>query len=353
VKLLPEDIDSLLSRSRQANCATVFFSHPLQDDFTVLTQDLVKPVEYVPSFIFKPFVNNDVPEIIIHPTHKNEEVVKYLNSFPQGEFWEMTEIANVESTSFKEYSEAFIKYQDTIKSGSCSKAVLSTVVKHKVPDNFSYGNFILKLRKEYPGAFVYLFSAPFAGTWLGATPETLLKWEENEVRTMSLAGTRNYSPGSVFGAKEITEQEFVTSYIEQCFLEAFGSYNVAPLEELKYGNLVHLISRVSAHVPGTFNKELFLNLAANLHPTPAVGGTPKNRAMELISVTEGHPRFYYSGYLGTINHNSAGLYVNLRCMTIAQNNMFIFAGGGITKDSQLESEWRETRLKADTLLKFI
>jgi len=89
----------------------------------------------------------------------------------------------------------------------------------------------------------------------------------------------------------------------------------------------------------------------NLHPTPAVCGLPKDKSLELILQTEKHNREYYAGYCGPINYqNKTDLFVNLRCMKILEDQLALFVGGGLTKDSVPTKEWDETVLKAKTLL---
>jgi isochorismate synthase len=91
-----------------------------------------------------------------------------------------------------------------------------------------------------------------------------------------------------------------------------------------------------------------------LHPTPAVCGLPKLKALDLIKDVETHDREYYAGYWGPLEANGDfALYVNLRSMKIAENQLSLFVGGGIIADSLPQKEWEETQLKAQTLLSVI
>src|SRR5690606_31528760 len=93
-----------------------------------------------------------------------------------------------------------------------------------------------------------------------------------------------------------------------------------------------------------------------LHPTPAVCGMPKEIARDFLIQKEGYDRKYYAGYLGELNCNveqntndESDLYVNLRCMEIEENNINIYVGCGVTKDSNPESEFIETVNKSSTM----
>ena len=88
-----------------------------------------------------------------------------------------------------------------------------------------------------------------------------------------------------------------------------------------------------------------------LHPTPAVCGSPKDEAMNLIRKLEEKDREYYCGIVGPARiRGSTNLFVNLRCMRVFEDKIRLHAGGGITKDSDPEAEWMETENKCQTML---
>ena len=103
---------------------------------------------------------------------------------------------------------------------------------------------------------------------------------------------------------------------------------------------------------GSANGRLAEILSA-LHPTPAVGGYPKELAMEWIRRVEPHERRYYGGYLGPMFGEHVRLFVNLRCMEVDDSRLRLYVGGGLTDKSDPESEWKETEAKAQTLLSII
>jgi isochorismate synthase len=85
-----------------------------------------------------------------------------------------------------------------------------------------------------------------------------------------------------------------------------------------------------------------------------VAGVPRPISIEFIKKNEGYNRSFYTGFIGEINRNSeTELYVNLRCMQLNNGMAKLFVGGGITKDSVPEREWRETVEKTAVLGKFI
>ena len=93
-----------------------------------------------------------------------------------------------------------------------------------------------------------------------------------------------------------------------------------------------------------------------MHPTPAVCGFPKGKARDFILKNENYNRKYYAGFLGELNFCfesnqtlMSDLFVNLRCMEIIKDNAEIYVGCGITKDSNPEKEYIETKNKSVTM----
>ena len=209
-----------------------------------------------------------------------------------------------------------------------------------------------KLLQLYPNAFVYVWFHPQIGLWFGATPETLLKVEENNFTTMSLAGTQVFKNDKkvIWSFKEIEEQQIVTEYIINK-LSSFSTHiKQLETETIKAGSLVHLRTEIK----GELLQEGLFSLVNLLHPTPAVCGFPKEKAKQFILENENYNRRYYTGFLGELNINSnkdSHLFVNLRCMEIKNSKAEIYVGGGITKESSPKKEWEETVAKSNIMLK--
>lgn len=97
------------------------------------------------------------------------------------------------------------------------------------------------------------------------------------------------------------------------------------------------------------DKSDLYNLLKDLHPTPAVGGMPKDLAKNFILDNEGYDRSFYAGFAGYENENESEFFVNLRCAKIYSNKINLYVGGGIMPDSIPENEWKETELKSRTI----
>ena len=207
-----------------------------------------------------------------------------------------------------------------------------------------------ELCHSYPNAFVYLVSSKTEGTWLGATPETLMQSFNNSGFTMSLAGTKEKTKSAAWTQKEYDEQEWVSAYILET-LKLNGIKNVedhGPYDS-EAGNLIHLRTDFSFDLHDCDT----LSIARKLHPTPAVSGLPKAESVALINQIENHElgysRDFYAGFLGLVGKKNSQLYVNLRCCQIFPNAAYLYVGGGYTKESIAENEWQETEAKSETL----
>lgn len=200
------------------------------------------------------------------------------------------------------------------------------------------------LLSQHPDALVYLWHNPDKETWMGATPELLLSRLGNEVKTVSLAGTKK--PENNWTPKEFEEQKIVTDFILDNFSE-IENLKISEPETVQAGKFQHLKTYISAMVPDEFDTR---DLLKKLHPTPAVCGLPKADAFEFILNEEGYDRNFYSGYIGLKSENAEEYFVNLRCAQCFEDKIWLYVGGGITADSIPENEWQETELKSGTIL---
>lgn len=234
-----------------------------------------------------------------------------------------------------------------------NKVVFARQFTLEVSWNFSLKqSYFEQLLLAYPNAFVYWFES-HNETWMGATPETLFTIKNENFYTMSLAGTRqnnNGKPNEPWTDKEYTEQQIVTNYLKENLKKLkFKNVFVTKPKNHLAGNLIHLKTEINATPVTNYEIKKLIN---KLHPTPAVGGYPKQNALTVLKNIENTNRQWYAGVIGFTQNLNTNLFVNLRCMQIIKNKTHIFAGGGITSQSVAEHEWNETENKLNTLLQF-
>ncbi len=235
-----------------------------------------------------------------------------------------------------------------IDNNDFQKVVLSRKESIKVV-NFDLFKAFDELVQLYSNTFVYCFFHPKIGIWLGATPEQLLKVDNENFKTIALAGTQKdkVSDGIIWQKKEQDEQQFVTDYIVEKLKDIANEVKVSQPYSIKAGSVWHIKTDIS----GVFNLEFGLKKIIDLlHPTPAVCGLPKLESKAFILENENYNRTFYTGFLGELNiENQTDLFVNLRCMELEDNNAHLFMGCGITKDSIPEKEWEESINKSGTM----
>ncbi|MEL7003159.1 MAG: chorismate-binding protein [Bacteroidota bacterium] len=251
---------------------------------------------------------------------------------------------------------------DNIRKNSFQKVVPSRTKTIELSKSFSSTDNFVKLCNSYQNAFISLIYSPKAGHWLGATPEVLIK-TNNETKifeTVALAGTQRHNADLslsdvAWRQKEIEEQAFVSRYIINCFKKIrLREFEEIGPKTIKAGNLIHLKTTFTVDMESTNFPLLGSVMLELLHPTSAVCGMPLDSSRHFLNEHEAYDRKLFSGFIGPVdNQNETALFVNLRCMEIREKEATLYAGAGITEDSDPEKEWLETEMKMKTLLDII
>lgn len=344
------------------------------------------------GFVFAPFDNRK--QVVLIPTQQSDVLEASIQSFAQSTaalFGASNKQDEIAPNSFVEtlnhstdkqraaHIELVTKTVEVLKNSELDKVVLSR--REEVPHGKAPLELFSDLLEAYPTAFVYLWHHPKVGLWLGATPESLVHMKGKEFKTMAFAGTQVFDGDMLvsWGQKELQEQQYVTdsildnlrdlglepeiqAYHGELYVAGRGTYTS------RAGNLLHLRTDIFGSVKA--QSEL-ASIVKALHPTPAVGGLPKEASREFILNHELYDREFYTGFLGELNlqehqprarsrrnvenlaygtvRKQSALYVNLRCMKLEGQKAVIFVGGGITSDSDPKAEWEETVNKSKTM----
>jgi isochorismate synthase len=240
-----------------------------------------------------------------------------------------------------------------IKSHELEKVVLARAVQLRADKPFDPVGALRHLAAHYRGCYLFAV-ARGERCFLGATPEQLARLRADEVTTMSLAGSirRGETPDEderlgqalLDSAKDRDEHAVVT----RAMMEALGETCVDLLVSdepslLKLGNIQHLCTPIRGRLN---NGHGLLDLVERLHPTPAVGGRPRDAALQLIREHERLDRGWYAGPVGWLDERGEGEFaVALRSALLHGNTATLFAGCGIVADSDPEREYAEADLK--------
>ncbi len=311
------------------------------------------------GFVIAPFAPSAACPILLLPTEWEAREVPPLcdmSSMPAQPYTDGTEMR-------QRYHADFTNFHTQLSNGTFSKIVLARCLKMRLSHAPDPMQLFTKACAMYPRMFVTLFSTGISGTWLVATPETLLSGHCGNMSTMALAGTMRLggkqllfdTPGSegfaeteiAWSRKNRQEQHCVETYITECIKHFASGVSITGPYTTRAGDLVHLRTDIYFRLNDASRLGDILNA---LHPTPAVCGMPKHKAQEFIIANESEPRLYYSGFSGPMDADGdTHLFVSLRCMKAEQDKMLLFAGGGLLKESVEEHEWEETEAKMDTM----
>lgn len=203
------------------------------------------------------------------------------------------------------------------------------------------------LARRYPECWVYSVDG-----LLGATPELLLRRTGSVVDSRVLAGTTWPHDGMsdealeaalLSSSKNLGEHEYAVASLAETLRPFCATMSVEGPSVLRLPNVSHL----SSDVIGTLSGEpSLLRLGAALHPTAAVGGTPRSDAITMIDELEGMDRGRYAGPVGWIDGNGDGeLGIALRCAQVDGSTARLFAGCGLVAESDPDSEVSEAHAK--------
>jgi menaquinone-specific isochorismate synthase len=236
-----------------------------------------------------------------------------------------------------------------IRAGEAEKVVLARdrVVYSHVP--FDATMLLGHLRASFPSCLVF----HVAGL-VGASPELLIRRAGAHVTSLALAGTaprgRDATVDGRLGdallrsSKDLAEHRPAVTSVRRVLEPLVTDLDVDDHPWLlRLANVQHLATRVSGRLHTPVHA---LDLAGRLHPTAAVGGTPRDVALAMISELETIDRGRYAGPVGWVDADGDGeLAIALRCAQLDGTRARLFAGAGIVADSLPESELEETRLK--------
>ena len=239
-----------------------------------------------------------------------------------------------------------------IHAGALRKVVLARGERASEPAGFDVIAALAHLRSSHPGAYVFAYWREHS-VFLGATPERLVRLRDRVVDASSLAGSaarggstiadRTAADRLLHSAKDLAEHALVLAALREA-LVLFADDVVADETPslVTLPNVHHLHTAVRATLRDGHS---LLDVAAALHPTPAVGGAPRAEALAFIRAHECLGRGWYAAPIGWIGREDGELAVALRSALVTGPEAVLFAGCGIVAASDPEAELRESRLK--------
>lgn len=257
------------------------------------------------------------------------------------------------------YLETVANALEAIDAGELEKLVVARACTLRGEAGFELPRLLRGLRAQHPACFIFAVGRQGA-TFVGASPERLLRRSGARISASVLAGSapRGRTPeederlGRALSEskKEQAEHAIVRRAVREALAPVCASVDApeAPLL-LRLDGIQHLHTPVEARLRD--GDRGLLSLAARLHPTPAVGGAPREAALAWLAANESLERGWYAGGVGWLAPNGDGeLAVALRSALLRGDEATLFAGAGVVAGSTPAAELAETRLKLRALL---
>lgn len=246
-----------------------------------------------------------------------------------------------------------------LRAGEAAKVVLAREVVARGDGVVSAGMVARSLRAAYPSCFTYLVTGADGTAFAGASPELLVRRSGGRAYSQPMAGSVARGANEADddrlarqleeSAKDNAEHRLASEFVVEALRPFARSVEAKAPEVVRFTNIQHLATAVAAEL--TDPAADALDLAAALHPTPAVGGWPREAADALIDELEGLERGWYAGAVGWIDARGDGEFaVALRCGLLWEDGARLYAGVGVMPDSDPARELEETELKFKALL---
>lgn len=250
--------------------------------------------------------------------------------------------------------------RDAVRRGDLVKAVIARELVVESDDPIDVHAVLLRLRASFGSSYRYSCHG-----LIGASPELLVSVEGDVVRSHPLAGTtpRTGDPTTdadlaralVASVKDQVEHRVVIDVVHDMLLPDCSYLDWEPEPSIvPVANVQHLGTLVEGRLSDP--RPDALSLARRLCPTPALGGHPRDEALNLIAEVEGFERGRYGGAVGWVDATGDGVWaVTIRCAEFSDDRRRarLVAGGGIVADSDPDAELAETQAKFQAMLSAI
>lgn len=248
---------------------------------------------------------------------------------------------------------------EEMEAGKYEKVVLARKATLTFNDPVDPVAYLLRLRRMTEETFNFYFQADEGHAFLGATPERLFKRQGQTLDTEAIAGTRprglttrddeRYAKALLNSEKEIREHSIVVDMIRNV-LEKY-CHNLVVDEDVQITRLSH-VQHLCKHFKCELNPDTTdADLIKALHPTPAMGGYPTERALEAIEDLEPFNRGWYAAPIGFVGHDHTEFVVAIRSALIERERVSLYSGAGIVLGSDPAEEWQEIEDKISKFLK--
>ena len=291
---------------------------------------------------------------------KIEDLLKSSKKNPYKEVAKFSKTTNPIKSNFTKsnFLNAVKKIKKYVRTGEVIQTVVSQRWETKYQDDPI--NLYRALRKNNPSPYMFYIKMD-KSLIVGASPEVLVRLENNKVESRPIAGTRprgfdeesdiKMEKELLSDPKELAEHVMLVDLARNDISRVCknGSVQVSEMMNIeRYSHVMHIVS----HVEGTMrtNKDCF-DLLKSTFPAGTLSGAPKIRAMQIINELEPNPRGPYGGSVGYFGFSgNMDMSIVIRSFYIKNDKLYFQAGAGIVSDSVPNSEFEETKSKSKAML---
>ncbi len=240
-----------------------------------------------------------------------------------------------------------------ISSGEMTKVVSSREVEFTSETPYDVASILANLVDNNPNCFIFGYEKD-GRTFVGASPEILVRHRGSEILSYALAGTAPKDGPDAWtkeqlltSEKNLIEHNIVRDRIVNTMKQITPDVMVGETGIMELSHLYHLRTII---ISKDSTKSL-VEWAKILHPTPALGGEPREKALALLQEYESHERGMYAAPFGFMKDMGDGIVVvAIRSALIMDNVLYAYAGCGVVADSDADEEYAETNNKMRTIL---
>jgi len=269
-------------------------------------------------------------------------------------------LINRNRSDIDNFKSAVVSSLESISANHLNKIVLAHAVDVTSPVPFHLVHSLHNLRSRHPDCYIFSTSNGKGQTFIGASPERLISIQNRHLVTDALAGSAprgktaeedaEFANRLLSSEKERHEHFVVLDFITQRLIHLGLTPQKTPLPSLRQlSNIQHIWTPIQAKVPDGVHP---LEILAELHPTPAVAGVPRDIACKEIRRYEPFERSLYAAPLGWVDYQgNSEFIVGIRSALIDGDRARLYAGAGIVAGSDPDKELAEIQLKLQALLK--
>lgn len=240
-----------------------------------------------------------------------------------------------------------------ISSGEMTKVVSSREVEFTSDTPYNVASILANLVDNNPNCFIFGYEKN-GRTFVGASPEILVRHRGSEILSYALAGTApKHGPNAwtkeqlLTDKKNLFEHNIVRDRIVNTMKAITPDVTIGETGIMELAHLYHLRTIITAKD----STKSLVEWAKLLHPTPALGGEPREKALALLQTYEAHERGMYAAPFGFMKDMGDGIVVvAIRSALIMDNVLYAYAGCGVVADSDVDEEYAETNNKMRTIL---